>query len=117
MSGEGLLLTTSFWACFAVWAVVDRAVSPSLGARTGAVLTTGVSWLFLLAFTGIALEALVGLAAALLLVYAAAGSFVAGGRAAAGFGALLGLVLGVWSLGKVGSSLDLGPLITAVLSV
>ncbi len=108
MTDSGFLIAGAFWVVFLAWAVLDRSAVEMLPRRIYHALVILVSAAFLVGFAGASAAALGGLLVALCFVYGASVRFAA--SRGGGFAPLLGVVGVVWSLGKIGSSLDIGSL-------
>jgi len=108
MTGSGFLIAGAFWVVFLAWAVVDRSLVEILPRRIYHALLVLVSGVFLIVFAGASVMALGALLISLSVVYFASVRFAA--NRGGGFTPVLGAVGVVWSLGKIGSSLDIGSL-------
>jgi alginate O-acetyltransferase complex protein AlgI len=104
---DGLLIAPAFWICFVVYALFDRSIAGAVPPALHYAMTALGSAAFLWVFTGIGALYLVALYAGLSLVFAAASSAVGGTASRGRVWWVLGVVLGLWALGKMGSSLHL----------
>ena len=109
-AGDGLLLSTAFWALFALYVVLDRALAGWLPLRARYLASALGSAGFLWYFTSVGWAYLLALYVGLSVVFLAAQRVLRERPPLSRLLFLFGLVISAWSLGKIGTSLELSHL-------